>query len=71
MKLLLAILTGAVFAISAAFPVVAESGELIAAPATTAAPSGHKVKKVKKARKSKKIAKHKARKVHKTRHPIS
>lgn len=67
MKLLLAILTAAVFAISAAIPAVAaESNELIAAPATTTAPSGHKAKKikkakkVKKAKKAKKIAKHKA-----------
>ena len=65
MKSLLAILTAAVFALSAAFPAVAESNEMIAAPATTTAPSGHKVKKVKKARKVKKIKKHKARKGHK------
>ncbi len=65
MKQLPAILTAAVFAISAAFPAVAaESNEMIPAPATTAAPSDHKAKKVKKAQKA---TKHKARKAHKSR----
>jgi hypothetical protein len=71
MKLLLAILTAAVFSLSAAFPAVAaEPGELIAAPATAVAPSAHKAKKVKKAekaKKAKKVSKHKARKVRKAR----
>ena len=69
MKLLLAIFTAAMLAISAAVPAVAaESNEMIAAPATADAPSGHKAKKVKKAKKAKKVTKHKARKAHKTRH---
>ncbi len=68
MKPLLAIFTATVFALSAAFPAVAaESNEMIAAPATAAAPSAHKVKKVKKAKKVKKVKKHKARKGHKAR----
>lgn len=66
MKLLFAILTAAVLAISASFPVVAaEPGELVAAPASAAAPGAHKAKKVKKAKKvmkAKKMTKHKARK---------
>ena len=66
MKLLLAIFTAAMLAISAAVPAVAaESNEMIAAPTTADAPSGHKAKKVKKA---KKVTKHKARKLNKTHH---
>ena len=62
MKKLLAILTAAVFSVTAILPAfAAEPGDMTAEPAAKSAKGGHKVKKAKKIKKAKKPAKHKVK----------
>lgn len=73
MKLLVSLLTAAIFAFSAATPTVAaEPGELIAVPvaesAVPATPGAHKAKTAKKAIKHKKATRKAVKKAHKRHH---